>query len=66
MGEVVKVGHGVTKFRVGDIAGVGPMVGSCGSCADCTRGLESYCPKMILTYSARYHDGSITQGGYIL
>ena len=64
MGKVTKVGHSVTKFSVGDIAGVGGVVGSCGSCSDCAKGFYIYCPKMILTYSARYHDGSITQGGY--
>ncbi|KAJ1382152.1 Polyketide synthase, enoylreductase domain [Sesbania bispinosa] len=64
VGKVTKVGRKVTKLNVGDIAGVGGVVGSCGSCSDCTKGFYVYCPKMILTYSARYHDGSITQGGY--
>ncbi|KAJ1380210.1 hypothetical protein SESBI_46240 [Sesbania bispinosa] len=31
------------------------------SCAD---DLENYCPKMILTYGAKYVDGTITYGGY--
>lgn len=64
MGEVIKVGSGVTKFRVGDIAGVSAFVNSCGSCSDCTQGLENYCPEMVLAYSARDRDGSVTQGGY--
>lgn len=64
MGKVTKVGSRVTKFSVGDIAGVGGVVGSCGSCSECSKGFYVYCPKMILTYGARYHDGSITQGGY--
>ena len=54
----------MTKFSVGDIAGVGGSVGSCGSCSDCSEGFYVYCPKMILTYSAIYHDGTTTQGGY--
>lgn len=52
------------KFNVGDIAGVGGVVGSCGSCSECNKGFYVYCPKMILTCGARYHDGSITQGGF--
>ncbi|XP_028784027.1 probable mannitol dehydrogenase [Neltuma alba] len=64
VGEVTKVGRGVSKFRVGDIAGVPGLCGSCGSCSECNQGLEVYCPKMILTFSARDHDGSVTQGGY--
>ncbi|KAI4353469.1 hypothetical protein L6164_002417 [Bauhinia variegata] len=64
VGKVVKVGCHVTKFKVGDIAGVGPILGSCGSCSNCTQSLEHYCPKMILTYNGIYHDGSITYGGY--
>ncbi|XP_004296150.1 PREDICTED: probable mannitol dehydrogenase [Fragaria vesca subsp. vesca] len=64
VGEVTGVGSNVTKFKVGDIAGVGCMVGSCGSCTNCTRDLENYCPKMIWTYNKHYPDGSRTFGGY--
>ncbi|BAT99427.1 hypothetical protein LR48_Vigan319s000700 [Vigna angularis] len=64
VGKVTKVGGKVTKFSVGDIAGVGGSVGSCGSCSECSEGFYVYCPKMILTYSARCHDGTVTQGGY--
>ncbi|KAL2348991.1 hypothetical protein Fmac_002991 [Flemingia macrophylla] len=64
VGKVTKVGSRVTKFSVGDIAGVSGCVGSCGSCSDCSKGFYVYCPKMVLTYGAHYHDGTITQGGY--
>lgn len=64
VGKVTNVGSRVTKFSVGDIAGVGGVVGSCGSCSDCSNGFYIYCPKVILTYSAQYHDRTITQGGY--
>lgn len=40
------------------------MVGSCGSCDNCSHNLENYCPKYILTYGGKYHDGTITYGGY--
>nr|POE61447.1 putative mannitol dehydrogenase [Quercus suber] len=56
VGEVTKVGHNVTKFKIGDRAGVGCMVGSCGSCENCKQDLEVYCPEMIWTLK--------TFGGY--
>ena len=37
VGRVVKVGRDVKKFREGDIAAVGCMVGSCGVCASCSK-----------------------------
>ncbi|XWS41674.1 hypothetical protein CRYUN_Cryun17cG0102700 [Craigia yunnanensis] len=40
------------------------MVGSCHSCDNCTNNHKNYCPKMILTYGAKYYDGTITYGGY--
>ncbi|XP_028754572.1 probable mannitol dehydrogenase isoform X2 [Neltuma alba] len=64
VGEVTEVGSKVEKFKVGDKVGVGCMVGSCGSCKNCTENLENYCPKMILTYGVKYVDGTITYGGY--
>ncbi|KAI9111860.1 hypothetical protein K1719_017550 [Acacia pycnantha] len=64
VGEVIKVGRNVEKFKVGDIAGVGPTFDSCRSCSDCNEGFEIYCPKMILTYNAIDKDGSVTYGGY--
>jgi len=64
-GVVREVGPGVTKFKVGDPVGVGCLVNSCRTCSACQEGLEQYCEKgMVLTYSARDTDGSITQGGY--
>ncbi|KAL3739640.1 hypothetical protein ACJRO7_020973 [Eucalyptus globulus] len=64
VGVVTEVGAKVTKFKVGDKVGVGCMVGSCRSCANCKDNLENYCPKMILTYGTKYYDGTITHGGY--
>ncbi|MDR0934489.1 MAG: NAD(P)-dependent alcohol dehydrogenase, partial [Burkholderiaceae bacterium] len=43
VGRVVKVGKNVTKFRAGDIAGVGCMIDSCGKCVFCLAGKEQYC-----------------------
>lgn len=33
----------MTKFKVGDVAGVGCMVNSCGKCKNCLAGEEQYC-----------------------
>ncbi|KAK5775637.1 hypothetical protein PVK06_043553 [Gossypium arboreum] len=40
------------------------MVSSCHSCESCKVNLENYCPKMILTYGSKNHDGTMTYGGY--
>ena len=64
VGEVTEVGSKVKEFKVGDRVGVGCMVGSCNSYDDCTHNLENYCQKMILTYAAKYYDGTVTYGGY--
>ncbi|KAF2290588.1 hypothetical protein GH714_014553 [Hevea brasiliensis] len=64
VGVVTEVGSKVEKFKVGDKVGVGCIVGSCHSCHNCTNNLENYCAEMILTYGAKYYDGTITYGGY--
>ncbi|KAM1818765.1 hypothetical protein ACFX11_000527 [Malus domestica] len=61
---VTEVGSKVQKFNVGDKVGVGCMVGSCTSCENCSKHHENYCPKVILTYGAKYYDGTTTYGGY--
>lgn len=64
-GIVSAVGSEVTKFTVGDRAGVGNMVDSCRVCANCRAGLEQYCSgKRVLTYNSLDRDGQPTQGGY--
>ncbi|MEV7131010.1 NAD(P)-dependent alcohol dehydrogenase [Streptomyces sp. NPDC093260] len=64
-GVVSEVGAAVTAFAPGDRVGVGCMVGSCGTCGPCASGEEQYCVEgFVATYSARDHDGSVTQGGY--
>ncbi|KAG1659810.1 hypothetical protein FOA52_002146 [Chlamydomonas sp. UWO 241] len=68
VGIVTEVGPKVTKFKVGDRAGVGCMVNSlCGgrSCTHCKAGNEQYCEKgMVGTYGGVDLDGSTTYGGY--
>lgn len=64
-GVVSAVGPQVTGFRVGDRAGVGNMVGSCGRCAYCEDGLQQYCQgKRVMTYNSTDDHGCPTYGGY--
>src|SRR5262245_62345148 len=51
VGRVTKVGSAVSKFKPGDLAAVGCMVDSDGTCPECRAGLAQLCPKMILTYT---------------
>lgn len=49
VGRVSEVGTHVSKFKVGDLVGVGCMVDSCRECDDCKDGLEQYCNYMVGT-----------------
>jgi uncharacterized zinc-type alcohol dehydrogenase-like protein len=66
VGRVARVGGSVTRFKAGDLAGVGCMVDSCRTCPDCQAGLEQYCQNgMTLTYnSPDKYLGGMTYGGY--
>ena len=66
VGRVAKVGSEVTKFKVGDLVGVGCMVDSCRTCANCKEGLEQYCDVgNIQTYGGiEKQTGKPTNGGY--
>ncbi|MFE2522036.1 NAD(P)-dependent alcohol dehydrogenase [Streptomyces mirabilis] len=64
-GIVSEVGSGVTKFKVGDRAGVGCLVDSCRECDNCKAGLEQYCTGGgVGTYNALDKNGEPTYGGY--
>ena len=66
VGRVARVGSQVTRFRVGELAGVGTIVDSCRVCESCREGLEQYCmDHPVWTYNARERDGKTpTYGGY--
>ena len=65
VGRVTKVGSGVTKFKAGDLAAVGCMVDSDGTCPECKADLEQFCPNVAFTYGAPdKHLGGVTYGGY--
>ena len=64
-GRVSKVGSAVAKFKPGDLAAVGCMVDSDGTCPECRAGFEQFCPNMVLTFnSPDKHLGGVTYGGY--
>ncbi|MDR2262565.1 MAG: NAD(P)-dependent alcohol dehydrogenase [Enterobacter asburiae] len=66
IGRVVSVGDSVTKFKAGDLAGIGCMVDSCRECHPCQQGLEQYCEEgNVQTYNGHdRHDHQPTYGGY--
>ena len=66
VGRVSRVGGSVTRFKTGDLAGVGCLVDSCRTCPDCQAGFEQYCQNgMTLTYnSPDKYLGGMTYGGY--
>ncbi|MBL0882453.1 MAG: NAD(P)-dependent alcohol dehydrogenase [Chitinophagaceae bacterium] len=66
VGRVTQVGNDVTKFKVGDLAGVGCFVDSCRTCENCKSGIEQYCEEgMVGTYNGRERGTNApTYGGY--
>lgn len=68
VGRVAGVGENVTKYKHGDMVGVGCMVDSCGVCESCKEGLENYCAGKhgwTATYNGTQKpDGTNTYGGY--
>lgn len=66
VGRVTAVGEAVSRFKVGDIAGVGCLVDSCRTCPSCGEGLEQYCENGFTgTYNGpAFGGGENTLGGY--
>ena len=62
----VAVGNHASRYRVGDLVGVGCMVDSCRSCPSCDEGLEQYCENGFTgTYNGQDRQtGAVTYGGY--
>lgn len=65
-GRVTDVGSKVTRFKKGDIVGVGCMVDSCRTCGSCKESLQQYCEQgFVGTYNALERDRKTpTYGGY--
>lgn len=65
IGRVVKTGSKVSRFKAGDLAGVGCMVGSCGKCENCRDNEEQFCTNgTVFTYNSADPRGGDTYGGY--
>lgn len=73
LGRVKSVGKSVTRFKVGDLAAVGCIVGSCKKCDNCKIGQEQFCmggeeDGAVFTYGwpdkLSPVDGARTYGGY--
>jgi uncharacterized zinc-type alcohol dehydrogenase-like protein len=66
VGHVTRVGPRVTKFKAGDVVGVGCFVDSCRTCSSCKEGEEQFCEKhLAFTYNSTEMDEKTpTYGGY--
>jgi alcohol dehydrogenase (NADP+) len=66
VGRVTQVGSAVTKYKPGDLAGVGCLVDSDGTCPHCKTGLEQFCPNQTLTFNSpdKHKTAPVTYGGY--
>ncbi len=66
VGKVSAIGGDVSRFKVGDMVGVGCMVDSCRQCPACDEGLEQYCQNgFVGTYNGATKDTpGHTLGGY--
>ncbi|MDH3677429.1 MAG: alcohol dehydrogenase catalytic domain-containing protein [Nitrosopumilus sp.] len=57
VGTIVEIGKHVTKFKVGDRAGITPLLEACKNCQYCKEGKEYLCESSIIT-------GESFKGGY--
>lgn len=66
VGRVSKVGSAVTKFKLGELAGVGCFVDSCRECSACKADQEQFCKvHCAATYNGTEMDKeTMTFGGY--
>jgi propanol-preferring alcohol dehydrogenase len=57
VGRIIEIGKNVTKFQVGDRAGITPLLESCMDCQYCKEGKEYLCESMMVL-------GESLKGGY--
>lgn len=66
VGTVREIGESVSRFKVGDLVGIGVFIDSCRTCPSCRNGLQQYCENGNTgTYNSYERDGkTIAFGGY--
>ncbi|MDX2212324.1 MAG: NAD(P)-dependent alcohol dehydrogenase [Oculatellaceae cyanobacterium bins.114] len=66
VGRVTQVGSAVTKYKPGDLAAIGCMVDSDGTCPQCKAGFEQFCQNVVFTYNSpdKHKAATVTYGGY--
>ena len=65
VGRVTQVGSAVSRYKPGDLAAVGCLVDSDGTCPECAAGHEQFCPNLTFTFNGPdKHLGGVTYGGY--
>ena len=57
VGKIIQIGDSVSKFKVGDRAGITPLLEACKECQYCREGKEYLCESSIIT-------GESFKGGY--
>ena len=66
VGVVTSTGSKVSRFKAGDVIGVGVFIDSCRTCSNCVHGLQQYCLEgMTGTYNGYERNSqNIAFGGY--
>ena len=57
VGKIIEIGKDVTKFKIGDRAGITPLLEACKNCQYCNEGKEYLCESSKIT-------GETLKGGY--
>src|SRR5664279_1460760 len=66
VGRVIKVGSAATKYKPGDLVGVGCLVDSDHTCPHCQANRENLCPNQVLIFNSpdKHKTAPVTYGGY--
>lgn len=64
IGVVTEVGSKATKYKAGDMVGVGVFVWTCQNCDFCHKDAHPHCKKVVKTYNGLDQQGRKTYGGY--
>lgn len=64
VGRILETGSDVTKFKIGELVGVGVMVDSCLECENCRNHQEQFCATGVQTYNNLGKDCLPVYGGY--